>query len=205
MNFYEYLEIKPQATSEEIKHAFRELAKKTHPDYNKQDSAFWDMVELNMIRDTLLNPTKRAKYDLMLQSGKGVEEFQTPSAHTSPESKKEHHTVAKTVKNFFTYHCKVCGIEMKSTWKGYCLHHYLEATGQLNNPENTFEYGGYKYKWVDPSEPEDLPPHRHHQQPHHFHKPVNPHPIYIAAYAGIILLLLGIISVYMLMLLQMNK
>jgi hypothetical protein len=43
-------------------------------------------------------------------------------------------------------------VELRSTWQGYCLYHYLEVTDQLNNPDFIFEYAGYKYQWADPPE-----------------------------------------------------
>ncbi len=141
MNFYEYLEIDQTASSQEIHKAFRKLAKSKHPDYNEADTAFWDMVELNIIRDTLLNPAKRAEYDRSLTAG--ISHPQTTEAAPSP-------TVFHKVKQFFTYHCKVCGHEMSSTWQGFCLYHYLEYTNQLHNENFIFEYGGQRYKWVDP-------------------------------------------------------
>lgn len=57
---YEVLNIKPTATPEEIRAAYKELAKKFHPD--KGGSAD-KMIKLNEIKDTLLNPLKRREYN----------------------------------------------------------------------------------------------------------------------------------------------
>ena len=65
MNFYESLNLKPSATTEEIEEAYRTLARKVHPDLNRDDPtpAEARMKLLNRIRDILTDPDSRAKYD----------------------------------------------------------------------------------------------------------------------------------------------
>jgi len=147
MNFYQYLGVKDNASTEEIRKAFRKMAKVTHPDHNKNDGAFWEMVELNIIKDTLLSHEKRKHYDQSVKNGNLKDLYQAPPGQKNS-------TIFKSVKNIFIYHCKVCSREMNSTWKGYCLYHYLEATSQLNNDDFIFTYAGQHYRWADP--PEDL-------------------------------------------------
>jgi len=65
-NYYEILEISRDATQEEIKHKFRELAKKTHPDKTKEDSEE-EMVELNKAYEVLSDEELREKYDRYLK------------------------------------------------------------------------------------------------------------------------------------------
>lgn len=63
MNFYELLEIPQNATVEEINKAYKKLARKFHPDANKEVGAaekFKQIVEAN---DTLSDPNKRAIYN----------------------------------------------------------------------------------------------------------------------------------------------
>jgi curved DNA-binding protein CbpA len=71
MNFYESLNLKPSATTEEIEEAYRTLARKVHPDLNRDDptSAEARMKLLNRIRETLTDPDSRAKYDRELAAG----------------------------------------------------------------------------------------------------------------------------------------
>jgi curved DNA-binding protein CbpA len=153
MNFYEYLGVQSTASPDEIRKAFRNLAKKKHPDYNKTDGAFWEMVELNLIRDTLLNPEKRAVYDISLTKEDALPTTATPH-QTSKKTSRFHkmaHAVS-AVQSFFTFRCQICSVELRSTWRGYCLYHYLEVSGQLDNPNFVFEYAGYTYQWADPPE-----------------------------------------------------
>ncbi len=65
-NYYEILEISRDATQEEIKNKFRELAKKTHPDKTKDDSEE-EMVELNKAYEVLSDEELREKYDRYLK------------------------------------------------------------------------------------------------------------------------------------------
>ena len=61
-NYYEILGIKSDATPDEIKKNFRELAKKTHPDKTKEDSE-QKMIRINKAYEVLSDEESREKYD----------------------------------------------------------------------------------------------------------------------------------------------
>ncbi|MGN0992743.1 MAG: DnaJ domain-containing protein, partial [Bacilli bacterium] len=63
MNYYELLNVDRKASEEEIKKAYRSMAKKYHPDINKSPEASKIIVSLNEAKDTLLDPIKRRDYD----------------------------------------------------------------------------------------------------------------------------------------------
>ncbi len=61
-NYYDVIGVSKDATPEEIKKNFRELAKKTHPDKTKEDSEE-EMAELNKAYEVLSDKELREKYD----------------------------------------------------------------------------------------------------------------------------------------------
>ena len=60
---YETLEVSESATQEEIKGAYRRLAKKYHPDRNKKKGAEEKFKEINLAYQVLGDPGRRQSYD----------------------------------------------------------------------------------------------------------------------------------------------
>ena len=65
-NYYDVLEVSKDATQDEIKSKFRELAKKTHPDKTKSNSEE-EMSELNKAYEVLSDKERRESYDKYLK------------------------------------------------------------------------------------------------------------------------------------------
>jgi len=61
MDFYKILGVKRDASPEEIKKAFREKAKKYHPDINPNNQEYFKLVV--EAYETLIDPKKRREYD----------------------------------------------------------------------------------------------------------------------------------------------
>ncbi len=62
-SLYETLGVNENASADEIKKAYRKLARKYHPDINKDESAVDKFKEINAAYEVLSDPEKKAQYD----------------------------------------------------------------------------------------------------------------------------------------------
>jgi DnaJ-class molecular chaperone len=75
-DYYQILGVNRNASEKEIKHAYRRLARKHHPDLNPGDkSAEARFKEINAAYEVLSNPEKRKKYDQFGEQWEYADQF----------------------------------------------------------------------------------------------------------------------------------
>lgn len=77
-DYYKVLGVERTASDDEIKKAFRRLARKHHPDISKAPDASARMQELNEAHEVLRDKERRAAYDRVGQGVQGGQAFHPP-------------------------------------------------------------------------------------------------------------------------------
>jgi len=82
-DYYQTLDVKRDASQDEIRSAFRGLARKYHPDVNKDPAAEAKFKQINDAYEVLGDKEKRKKYDTLGANWKAGQDFHPPQGFDS--------------------------------------------------------------------------------------------------------------------------
>jgi molecular chaperone DnaJ len=86
VNYYQTLKVNNQATTQEIKQAYRKLAKFYHPDTKAVETSSEEIIKINAAYEILSNPRSRRHYDRELQLGSDYESVVNRQKRTAEAS-----------------------------------------------------------------------------------------------------------------------
>ena len=82
-DYYQVLEVPRTASEDDVKQAYRRLARKYHPDVSREKDAEQRFKDLNEAHDVLKDPTKRALYDQYGEAWKAAADGHPPGPSAS--------------------------------------------------------------------------------------------------------------------------
>ena len=118
-DYYEVLGVPPNATDEQIRRRFRELARKYHPDVNRSPDAERLFKEITEAYRVLTSPSLRADYDLMrhraqqARTGSGRTTSSTPPPRSRPASSQQHTQQRRTTTDFSSTYTSARSAELE--------------------------------------------------------------------------------------------
>ncbi len=134
-NHYQVLGIRRNASHEEIKKAYKSLAKKYHPDVNPGNSFYEEhFKKINEAQEVLLDKTKRDLYDIKLyQLENPYVNYNTTSSQTQYKTKRKQSAPSSQKRQYYSLNItKKQGLAILSFFAfmsivGYFLFHFMNT------------------------------------------------------------------------------
>lgn len=108
-DYYQILGVPRDASPEDIKKAFRKLARKYHPDVSKEADAEQRMKEVNEAHTVLADPEKRAAYDQLGRGYQSGQDFRPPPDWDTGFEFSSHGLSPEEAANFSDFFAEIFG------------------------------------------------------------------------------------------------
>ncbi len=129
-DYYQTLDVKRDASLDEIKKAFRKLARKYHPDVSKEPDAEARMKEVNEAYAVLSDTEKRAAYDQLGRGYRPGEEFKPPPNWDAGFEFSSHSFNAGEAADFSDFFASLFGGMRGGGQGGFSRHRNFDARGE---------------------------------------------------------------------------
>ena len=134
-DYYQTLGVAREAPADEVKKAYRKLARKYHPDVSKEPEAEKRMKEVNEAYEVLSDPEKRAAYDQLGKSYQPGQDFRPPPGWDAGFEFSEQGRDAGEFSDFFA---EIFGRMGRGTRRGGAVHaqgndHYARILLELED------------------------------------------------------------------------
>jgi len=108
-DYYQTLGVAREAPADDIKKAYRKLARKYHPDVSKEPDAEKRMKEVNEAYEVLSDPEKRAAYDQLGRGYQPGQEFRPPPGWDAGFEFSEHGRSGAEAADFSDFFAEIFG------------------------------------------------------------------------------------------------
>jgi curved DNA-binding protein len=121
-DYYRTLGVVREAPADDIKKAYRKLARKYHPDVSKEPDAEKHMKEVNEAYEVLSDPEKRAAYDQLGRGYQPGQEFRPPPGWDAGFEFSEHGRPGAEAADFSDFFAEIFGRMGRGPQRGGAAH-----------------------------------------------------------------------------------
>ena len=121
-DYYQTLGVAREAPADDIKKAYRKLARKYHPDVSKEPDAEKRMKEVNEAYEVLSDPEKRAAYDQLGRGYQPGQEFRPPPGWDAGFEFSEHGRSGAEAADFSDFFAEIFGRMGRGPQRGGAAH-----------------------------------------------------------------------------------
>lgn len=157
IDYYKILGVEKNASAEDIKKAYRKLARKLHPDLNPNDKeAHKKFQQLNEANEVLSDPEKRKKYDQYGKDWEHAEQFEQQRAQrrSQPEYEQQFYGDSDTdFSSFFESLFGSSGRKSRTKFRGqdYNAELQINLNDVMHTHQQTFTINGKNIRITVPA------------------------------------------------------